>query len=412
MRRIISLFYIVLALSTANCLAAKSQTLHFMFGISELYSPVLSDKENKAVLDSLTKGAIVTATYRHTTREFRWFSTIDGVATIPDPGYKYTSTEDHREFSLTLEPDNRYIMGADIPTSLEGDYVLSGLYVQLSPDVFYQQPSYLSAIKNLSEKDLKSERELRSSPSFEYLVHLDNTKKENPIEEQQGCLFVSTPYGYPDTSIPVVTQVGTRLFNANFTYVMHQTCPLINAKNDEHSTLSPGHLPPARIAAAQANIDYVTTENITRKWGLLPVTKEMTRWYQRNTEGVYASWNKFGSFESFSIRVRWDTAYPEAKRLPIRTETWYFYNKDLVKYNGSIYYSPSDKAKSMSADETVYFYGGKNVYTESQQENCDAKGCQNALADIKQHSTQSHEELQQEAERYMLLPLIPAKDDD
>lgn len=372
MKKAIFAVFIMCILSASCCLAVKNKNLHFIFGVSDLYSPVLSDKENKSVLESLTKGAIVTAIYRHTTREFHWFSTMSGVATIPDPGYKYTSKDDYRSYTLIPEANNRFIMGVDMPVSLDGDYVLAELYVQLKPS-FYEQPGYLTAIKKLPEKDLEFAREFRSSSSFRYLVSLNNAKTENPLKERQGCLFVTTPYGYPDTTIPVVTLVGTKLINASLTYVLDHTCPLVDVKFNEKSTVLNEHLPPARIAAAQANLDYFTTKGITSKSGAIPITKEMTRWYKRNDEGVYATLKKFGPFELFSMRVRWDAAYPEGKQLPIRTETWYFYNKKLVKYSGSIYYLSTDHEKSMSADEVVYFYDEKKVFNENEQENCNAK---------------------------------------
>lgn len=383
-----------------------------MFGVSDLYSPVLSEKENKSVLESLTKGAVVTATYRHTTREFHWFATMDGVATIFAPGYTYTTKDDYRSYILIPEPDNRFVMGADIPVTLDGDYVLAELDVRLNPSLS-QQPGYLEAIKNLPKKDQRNP----IYSSFRYLVSLDNTRKENPLNERQGCLSVITPFGYPDTSIPVVTLVGTKLTEARLTHIINQPCPLTNVKINEKSLVSTGHLPPARIAAAQASLDYFTTKGVDKKWGSLPVTKEMTRWYQRNDEGVYASLKKFGPFELFSMRVRWDATYPEGKRLPIRTETWYFYNKKLVKYSGSIYYKSTDDKNyypstddTMSAEEVIYFHNGKKVFNESEQDNCHAQSCQNALADIKKHSANSWGDLQGEAMRYMELPLIPVND--
>ncbi|MBS0879202.1 hypothetical protein JK231_01115 [Pantoea sp. JGM49] len=412
MKKIISAILIFFILPASSCLAVENKTIHFIFGVSDLYSPVLSDEENRSVLESLTKGATVTATYRHTTRKFHWFSTMSGVTTFLDPGYKYTSKDETRSYTLLPEADNRSILGVDMPVSLDGDYVLAELYVQLYPSL-YQQPGYLATIKNLPEKDLKFSREFRGSSSFRYLVSQDKRRTQSPVNEHQGCLFVTTPYGYPDTTIPVVTLVGTNLTNMRLTNIMHQRCPLVNINTNEKSTVLTGHLPPARIAAAQANIDYSTTKGITQKSGALhPVNKEMARWYQRNDEGVYAALQAFGPFKLFRMRIRFDAAYPEGKRLPIRTESWYLYNEKLVKYSGSIYYLSTDNEKSMSADEVVYFHDEKKVFNESKKDNCNTQGCQNALADIKHHSTNSWDDLQREAVRYMQLTLIPITDDE
>ncbi|WP_156149395.1 hypothetical protein [Pantoea sp. SM3] len=412
MKNTISAILIFLILPSSSCLAVENKTLHFIFGVSDLYSPVLSDDENKSVLESLTKRATVTATYRQTTRKFHWFSTMSGVVTFPDPGYKYTSKDETRNYTLKPETDNPSILGVDMPVSLDGDYALAELYVQLYPSL-YQQPGYLAAIKNLPEKDLEFAREFRGSSSFRYLVSQDKRRTQSPVNERQGCLFVTTPYGYPDTTIPVVTLLGTNLKNVRLTSIMHRPCSLVNVYANEKSTVLTGHLPPARIAAAQANIDYSTTKGITQKSGALhPVNKEMDRWYQRNDEGVYAALQAFGPFKLFRMRIRFDAAYPEGKRLPIRTESWYLYNEKLVKYSTSIYYLSTDNEKSMSAEEVVYFHDGQKVFNESKQDNCNALGCQNALANIKQHSTNSWGDLQREAVRYMQLNLIPITDDE
>ncbi|PVZ87885.1 hypothetical protein C9426_09800 [Serratia sp. S1B] len=381
--------------------------LHFTFGITDIYSPILSEKENKDVLDSLSDNVTVFAVYTHTTKKFTFFSNIPGVTSIPDPGFKETTTEQRQIFQMKNEPGQQGILGVDMPKKIPGDYILSRFSVGVSIGKFYQQPGYAKIIDKLSENKFYDHETLSL---FDYFVNFSNSKMSNTKQYVQNCLSTQAPYGFPDTSIPVVTQISMK--NITLTTVIHTTCPLVNGYSNKPPIPPTASIPPARIAAAQSDIDYQTTVGTISKWGRLPVTEKMKRWYQRNDEGVFSSSQKYGDFERFSMRLRWDKMYPIESLLPIRTETWDFYKEKLIKYSASvIYITPRDK-HNISVSESIYYHDGEVVFSEEGDDgkNCNNQACQNALTEIKRLTGLSWEEQQNEVQSYMQLPLIPVSD--
>lgn len=392
----------VLMLPTA-CAVNSDSAFHFTFGISDLYAPFLTKEENRAALDSLSTGAEITATFTRKTRKFRWTSNLSGVTGLFAPGFQYDYTEKYEKYTLSPESGNPGQLGADIPPSLEGGYVLSNLWIQVSPEGIYRQPGYRSLIQKLPAKNQLHDL---PSPTFEYLVSIDNSNKTDNRTEHQGCLFVSTPFGFPEVHIPVVTRVSTTSKRIILQEILHQSCPWIpKSLNNKFD----GRLPLARVAAAQSHIDFSTTFGSTSKGGKLPVTESMTRWFHRNKEGTYAGLNTFGPFEEFSMRLRWDNTYPSGDRLPIRTERWSFFNQKLVKYSADIFYNAPGYGKFSTAQETVYFQDGQLVGSKSDAEKCSEKACLSAHSELKRQTSRPYEEILNEVLTYRHLPYIPAE---
>lgn len=399
-------FVFLLTAAQVTEAAMPSGNLHFTFSITDIYIPLFTPKENATVLDNISIGATVIGTYKHTTHSFKWFTCMSGVACIPDPGIVENSTELRRTFPVKTEPGKPRILNVELPQSLDGDYLLAGIYISLSPDVFYSQPSYREIVQKILPK--KQELSINSTPpSFEYLVNFAKSRTSDARSEYQDCLFFSTPYGFPEISIPIVTQVDINSKQVRLVRKMPGICPLINSNSIHTPMAIPGHLPFSRIAAAQTRIDFSTADGSTHIFGKLPVTEKMTRWYMRNNEGVFASLNELGPFQEFSIRLRGDTEHPANGILPIRTESWIFFKKKLVKYSSDILYIGATYKKNSIATENIYFYNSEQVWAETKIEQCEEQGCRNALTEIRSEMSKPYEVLQAEVQSYMQLGLIP-----
>ncbi|MFS2124286.1 hypothetical protein [Pseudomonas sp. Pseusp97] len=386
---------------------AHGNSFHFTFSIKDIYISFLSTQENKSVLDNISAGAKVVATYTKTTSKFRLAENIPGVAPVFSPGFDYDSTNDSVTLPLLPEPERVGVIGADIPQALAGGYRLSRISVFISPNVIYHQQGYLDIVKNLAPE--KTGDHTKTDLMFEYLAHPNSSTQKNPETTQQDCLFLSTPYGFPDVSIPVAVRV-TNDSRFVLTRLTHQYCPVIDQNFTKGSKSNPDHVTKASIAAAQASIDFSTTASVESQWGALPVTKGMSRWYQRNAEGAYASLTQYGSYKEFAIRLRKDTTYPIDSKLPNRTERWWLFNDELVKYSTELYYQGNGHEKPLMLNASALFSENQRVWENGSQGDCKAKECQKLSSELMTQVRTPYEILEKEVQQYMKLPLIPAED--
>ncbi|WP_341249813.1 hypothetical protein [Cupriavidus pauculus] len=386
--------------------ATPAGDVHFTFGVSDLYAPFLTPAENLDVLTGLTAGAKVSATYRHTTYSFHLLTCEVGVGCWPGPHWQPHSTEQFREFPVKFAPPTGepHTISVDMPQSLDGGYSLAKLYITLSSDAFYRQPSYDALVKktarNLSSLDLDP-----PPPSFEYLVHFTRVDHSVTQADTQDCLFVSTPFGFPEIKIPIVTRVISDSKRISLQQLMHSTCPQVDIDFGNTPGIVSGRLPPSRIAVAQTKIELDNTDGTTRLYGTLPVSAEMTRWFHRNDEGVRAYIMEFGPFRQLEMRVLGDTAHAVDGTLPNRLETWTFYDNMLVGYTVDIMYDiPEGRTEEMPEVHLEnYFLGGKSVWMHSESTHCDDPGCIDALAEITNVMSLPYDALLAEAHRYLEL---------
>lgn len=396
----------VAALFLASAAGAQTsgEKVHFTFAISDLYAPFLNPEENKKVAEGVMRETNLSATYKHRASKFTWTKNMSGVTGLFAPGSRDTSTT--QTLALTLRPEEGEpgTLGVDLPKVLAGNYVLDSLFFTLPPDVVYQQPGYRKIVDKLSDPEKDPQPKL-PAPAFEYWVSFD---PGNQVE-QQSCLFISTPFGFPDTAIPVVTQVKTSDKQIYLHQRMGKYCPFVNERNPESPDYTPGKLPPLRIAAAQASPDYTVTKGKISRWGLLPVTTGMTRWYHRNSEGAFASVTGYGPFERFAVRLRGDTQYPVKDTLLVRTETWDFFNHALIKYTSDINFFSTQQRAAPTIRQVIYFHDGKRVGGEQKTENCEAAECKKIAADVARQMARPFAELLQEVKDYRTLTLIPVE---
>lgn len=389
----------LLILSKPHEITVRPDTVHLVFSISDLYAPFLTPTESVDVLNSLVKSVEFVATYTHTTWSFQLSAGgADGVGGLY-PGWYSKRTEQKRAIPVRIVSSTYPGFRAEFPQSLDGGYVLSELYITVSPDGFYDQPSYRSLVGKITAEPSPLDRD-PPPPSFEYMVDFRNRDHAQPRGDEQDCLFVLTPMNFPQISIPIVVQLTTDSKRMSLSRVMHRTCPLDGSELGDRTYVAPGHLPPSRIAAAQVNIDFDGVNDATRQSGLLPVNEGMARWFHRNKEGVYADLTTFGPFQQLWMRVRGDNAHPAYGVLPSRTEVWTFFNNELVGHSGDIYYS-------MSTDHQVhwhqYFHNGQSVGTKFVPTTCDEQGCRDAQAEIQSELSKPYDVLKAEALAYLKL---------
>ncbi|KEY57308.1 hypothetical protein [Serratia sp. DD3] len=250
----------LLLLTAANA-AKPNENLHFTFAVSDLYTPFFTPQENAAVLSSLSSKVDIIATYRHRVNSLKMFACITGVTCLLLPHREESYTETRKKLSVNKVPGKPGTVSIDLPKSLDGGYILEELYISLSADQFYRQPSY----RALAEKLVLEKSPLDDNPtppSFEFLVEFTKQDVSELPVEHQACLFVYTPTGFPDFRIPVVTQVSTGSTRVHLTGVMHQTCPLTNINASNTPGVIAGHLPPSRITAAKTDFDNEIINNI------------------------------------------------------------------------------------------------------------------------------------------------------
>ncbi|MPV71374.1 hypothetical protein [Burkholderia sp. BE17] len=385
-----------------------SKNVRITFGIRDLYAPFLTTKENAEVLSSLSTRTKVIATYTHTTHSFHLLGCEVGVGCWPAPHWSEDSTEQNRALPTRIAADANpgapRAFSVEMPAALEGGYVLSGLYLEVPANTLYQQPSYRSLVKKITATPSALDRD-PPDPAFEYLVHFEDYDPSQTRGDDQDCLFLSTPSGFPEIRIPVVVQLSTDSKRMSLERLMHDTCPLVGEDFGSQAGAAHGHLPPSRIAAAQVKIDLEGVHDAARLGGPLPVSEGMTRWFRRSSEGAYADLTEFGPLLQLSMRVRGDNAHPAYNVLPIRTERWTFFNDELVGYSGDIYYDT--QAATVEDMNTIhwdqYFHDGKSVLTKMEPTHCDEQGCKDAQAEILAEMSKPYDALQAEARSYVQL---------
>lgn len=400
LRQLRSLLFITATLLSANaCASVPKGDTHFSIAISDLYIPYLSAEENAAVQQNLLKETQIVATYTRYKRSFRWFARIDGVTGFFAPGFDETRIDEKRSFPLRAEPGQANTFGVDLPQSLDGGYILAGLYFTLSADAFYRQPSYRTLVDKMADSKEKNRKDF-SDPYIEYIVSEDKSGHKIKSGEQQDCVDISTPFGFPETKMPMVVRRTLSSKTLYLVRLMHYTCPLTEEKSDN------GRLPPARIADAQSRFEDYRSSAFISHDGVLPVTPAMTRWYKRGGYNVTGWRQQYGAFEKFRMHLREDRTYAVNGRVPFRIETWNFFNNQLVKYANEVHYlSTNYNNDAIRIEEVVYFQQGVEVARKSKQENCSEAACQKVLADVKQQMSQPYDVLLNEVNTYKALPL-------
>lgn len=391
-------------------LMVPSGNVRLTFGVTDFYALFLTPEENSRVLSSLPTGAEVFATYRHRTYSFHLLSCIGGVGCIPIPGWAEKLTEKRRKFSTEITPDNSpggpRTFSVQMPSSLDGGYVLSELYITLSADEFYRQPSYRALIEKIPVHPLDRDP---PRPAFDYSVIFLGHDKTQRRRWKQDCLFVSMPIGLPEIKLPIVVQIETDPKQMALSRVMNKTCPLVSEYSAIPSDEQSDRLPPSRIAAAQT-IDFAGVRNANRFSGPLPISEDMEHWFQRNNEGVYASLIEFCPFQKLRLHRHGDNAHSS------RTAIWTFFKDDLVGYSGTIYYEARVKnvEKILTVRWDRYFQDGKSVGKKIVPEYCEAQGCKDAQAEIFAEISRPYDSLLAEARSYLKLrgALEPAKKKD
>lgn len=386
-------------LSSSACLAASAGDAHFTFAISDLYIPYLSDEENAAVQQNLLKETKIVATYTRYKRSFRWSQSIPGVVGFFSPGFDEMRIDEKRTYTLRPEPGKADTFGVDLPQSLDGGYVLAGLYFTLSAEEFYRQPSYRTIADKMADSKERNRKDF-SDPYIKYIVYEGKPSHKIKFAEQQDCVDISTPFGFPETKMPMVVRRTLSSKTLYLVRLMHYTCPLTEVKSEN------GRLPPARIADAQSRFEDYRSPAFISHDGVLPVTPAMTRWYQRGGYNVTGWRQQYGAFEKFRMHLREDRNYAVNGRVPFRIETWNFFNNQLVKYANEVHYLSTNYSNdSISIEEVVYFQQGVEVERKSKQENCSEAACQKVLAEVKQQMAQPYDVLLNEVNAYKALPL-------
>jgi len=389
--------------------AVPSGNVRLTFGITDLYAPFLTQDENARVLNSMPQGVEVFATYRHTKYSFRLARCMIGVGCVIFPGWDEKSTEQRRKFSAEITPDGTSSVprtfSVDMPSSLDGGYVLSGLYIALSADELYSQPSYRALVEKIPAHLLDRDP---PKPAFQYLVDFREYETTQPRRRDQDCLFVSMPRGLPEIKLPIVVRIETDLKQMFLTRVMQRPCPLVGEYSANRSDAQSDSLPPSRIAAAQAQIDFAGARRANRFSGPLPVPEDTVRWSHRNNEGVRASLIEFGPF--VNLWIRGDNADSS------RAEIWSFFNDNLIGHSGTIFYAVREKdiEKIAFVRWDRYFHDGKSVWKKVVPEHCDEQGCENAQAEILSVMSKPYDALLTEARSYLQLrgALQPEKEYD
>lgn len=391
-------------------IAAPPGNFRFTFGVSDLYAPLFTPEENAAVLNNLAVDQKIYATYRRTTYTYALISCEVGVGCWPEPHWVEQSTEEKREFPVTTSPnkgpDGARTLSVDMPQSLDGGYSLAELFMTMSPNTFYRQPSY-RALFAKTVTELSSLDRDPAPPTFDYLVSFSNEDQEPQDAHRQDCLSVQTPLGFPDISIPIVTHVTTSSKRMSLMRLFgNDPCPLADVDFSDAPGVVPGHLPLSRIAAAQVEVDFDTVHKATHLEGMLPVVASMPRWFQRGIDGVDAYLIEVGPFRRLTMRVRGDASHLVNGIYPsFRIETWTFFNDALVGYSGYISYDT--QAEKVDDEPAIrwkeYFHDGKSVWSKIQPTHCDDQGCKEALAETSIQTSKVYEDLQAEARSYVQL---------
>ncbi|WP_146013963.1 hypothetical protein [Trinickia dabaoshanensis] len=380
-----------------------ARNVHFTFGVSDLYAPFLSPSENADVLSHLPEGAEVSATYQHTTYSYSLLSCMIGVACLPDPHWHSDTKEEIRLYPAKIEPyqanGKTRSFSVDLPQTLPGGYALEKLYLSVSADTFYRQPSY-SALVAQTEKGSKSSLDdLKTPPAFEYLVsYLDHDLPQD-VRYDQDCLDVMTPLRFPTVPIPVVTRITSDSNRMGLMRISSRSCPLIDSDLSDAPGFTTGKVPLSRVAASQSSIDFDGVAGATILSGRVTATEDMTRWQNEGKDGVGLYLVEFGPFRQLEVRSYPDSARPSKH---IRIETWTFFDDALVGYSGEVFYPPADGADS---DKTVqwkeYFHDGKPVWMQTTPAICDTPDCQSVLTEVNFSTTRPYGELQSEARSYL-----------
>lgn len=380
-----------------------NRNVHFTFGISDLYVPFLSPNENADVLSHFPEGAEVSATYQRTTYRYALFSCLVGVACLPDPHWQSDTKEDIRLYPAKVEPRRENgktrTLSVDMPQTLPGGYVLEKLYLDVSPDTFYRQPSYRALVAQ-SQKASKPDPtdDFKTPPAFEYLVSFLDHDRTEDMRYDQDCLDVSTPISFPTLSIPVVTQLDSDSKRMALMRISSRSCPLADVDLSGTPGYAVDRVPPARIAASQSRIDFDGARGATILSGRVSAAEDMTRWQDEGKDGVGLYLIEFGSFRQLEVRSYPDSARPSKH---VRIETWTFFDDALVGYAGTVFYPPKDGSDN---DKTVqwseYFRDGKPVWMETTPSDCEDADCKAVLTDVNFAITRPYSALQTEARSY------------
>ncbi|KWK72874.1 hypothetical protein WM16_17550 [Burkholderia ubonensis] len=121
----------------------------------------------------------------------------------------------------------------------------------------------------------------------------------------------------------------------------------------------------------------------------------MTRWYRRNEAGIDASLIEFGPYRRLELRTRFDNAYPVKQTLPIRTETWTFFDDALVGYGADIdyYIDAAGRSVLFRMQWEQYLRDGRTVWTQTTTRPCNDVLCDTEVTGNPEAEAISHDVL-------------------
>ncbi|KVC84439.1 hypothetical protein [Burkholderia ubonensis] len=381
---------------------APPGTSHITIALTDLYMPFLTPAENADLRSRLPDHVEVVAHYVRTTTRYRLFSCSPGLGCLPEPQWHQQVDDEILRLPAKVTPragaDAARTISFDLPHRLDGGYSIAWFLVDLSLDALTRQPGYRTLVTKTDTPDYKPLDPI--APSLEYGVSFEDHDLGAAPRYAQDCLDALLPVNVPEIAIPIVTALTTSSPRMSLS-VRNMRCPLSDIGSDFHTTAgvrigaAPGRLPPGRIAAAQVKLDLDGTHGVTRLYGSIRPTPAMTRWYRRNEAGIDASLIEFGPYRRLELRTRFDNAYPVKQTLPIRTETWTFFDDALVGYGADIdyYIDTADRSVLFRMQWEQYFRDGRTVWTQTTTRPCDDVFCDNEVTGNPEAEAISHDVL-------------------
>jgi len=375
-------------------------TINISVGVSDLYSPFFTDPENLAVLDALPQGAEVSAIYEKAFGPDRIIKCVSSGSCYKQ-ARKLPGTPPGGVVVANISPDNNRSLSIDLPKTVYGSYKLSRLRVSYSPEEFYRQRSYQMLLEQ-TQYSAPSPARVVPRPELTYYVELEGAKRGDVRPENQTCLPVYIPHDLPEFHIPIVTQVTSSSKGVWLSPVMSEPCSIYDSAYSRDPASISGKLPPSRIAIAQVAVGFADVYGRVSESGDLPVTKDMTRWFGRNADGVSVASLAFGRHDRLALHMEGDTTHPSKGMSSTRDEAWLFLDGKLVGRHLTVIYHNRWKLNGIIAG-TEMFNGGQRVWSDLKTDGCEDPGCMDALATMKVEMSKTYDALAVEVEGYKQL---------
>ncbi|MCI3947750.1 hypothetical protein K0038_04856 [Pseudomonas syringae] len=428
-RAALARLFTVAALFASAVTPLHAEPLHLDLEFADSSMAYLDEATQNALWPEVWSKAELTAYYlpaekiegetQETRSHLKLFSCMVGVACIPNPHFETKTSVLEREVTVRGQvvqsaAGQPLKLRFELPEEPAPHYRFDRAEVQAPAQVLWRDPLFKQWKKDMTSSSQRLFAKYREQPLSFWLAP---SKRDTPAY-QLVDLGVPTPGSLMDRGDPVaVTTVRASLSGTQGNRVLEW----------------PGQLAKNMTKRLQASTEFAEYGRLPSSvsdnqvpWGLsimygehrtgpIAVPASLPRWYGLKhynfPEGTLFMLSRNGPLVQIELSAETDVARAIEDEVPVKSDTWTFFNGQLMHYHGEIRYfhGPSDvPATQWRVDwkrngERLYTHAINVNPSDEKELECHHQGCQDNMAEALAQLAATDAQLVAEGKRYLVL---------